>query len=438
MKKLLLIPIILLCALLHTHASDIGEARKLVNTQYSAALGQFKSDPAVKVFDAQLKQLNSQMREVQEAAGLVNEMAANARSEVFKKLKGNTDYRKWEGERSEIHEQLKTLLVKLDPEYKVAVVALNKLLPKSQKQKKLPGTQTKLTQSIGRSAYVKHDPVFDRATTLWFRYPAGSWLEALPIGNGSFGAMIFGGVTDDVVQFNHDTLWTAPDISKDIVDNAYPSKEAEIAKIRAMIFAGQEPEAHAYSRENVLHKYDVGAYQPLGELLFKYDFGGEIKKEAIKGYNRNLDMETGVASVRFELEGTTYEREVFVADDGDVIIVRMSATGPGSISTDMNFSRPAHFEHQKPVTQSLGSNMITLSGKAHGDKASDIATSYQAVALATTTGGEVSSKDGVISVRNAKEMVITISGATNYNAENPFKPLPTNLQAQCVERSRTG
>ncbi|NWK54548.1 glycoside hydrolase family 95 protein [Verrucomicrobiaceae bacterium N1E253] len=458
MKKLILIPILLISVLLQVQAQTITDARKNANKAYSAALTKHKTNDEVAMVHLEATRLKRNLREEQISAGLVTGLDKDARAAIFKKLKADEAYVKLQKQYDTEYAKLKGLLADLDPEYKAALEAVDKLAPKKGKPKKdakpkkdgkptkggkpnqggksakkLPKLQTKLTQSIGRAVFKRCETVFDRATVIWFRYPAGTWLEALPIGNGSFGAMVFGGVTEDVVQFNHDTLWTPPNISKEIVENPYPSKQKEISKIREMIFAGQEPEAHAYSREHLLHKYDVGAYQPLGELLFKYDFGKKPKKESIENYHRKLDMETGLTTVRFELEGTTYEREVFIADDEDVMILRMRATGEGTISTDMQFNRPMHFEHQKPVTQSHGTNMITLSGKAHGDKPSDIATSYQSVALATTKGGEVVSKDGVLSVRNAKEMIVYIAGATNFNAANPFKPSTTDLQATCIQ-----
>ncbi|MEP4077272.1 glycosyl hydrolase family 95 catalytic domain-containing protein [Haloferula sp.] len=412
--------------------SDIAKARKASSAAYSAALGRHQSDETVALLRVDIVRLNGEMRAAQEASGLTSDSSPDERTAIFKKLKSDDAYKKVVAERDDAQRKLNEHLAGLDPEYKAAMAALDKAVPQSAQKKRLPKTQTKLEPDSGRSVYQEHTPVIEKATTLWFQYPAKSWLEALPIGNGSFGAMTFGGLTKDVVQFNHDTLWTPPNLPEEIFDRAYPDKREEVEKIRKLIFEGKAREAHEVVRNDLLEKYDVGSYQPFGELLFDYSFGDPLKKSDVSKYHRQLDLETGVSMTTFEINGTTYVREVFVAHDSDVIVVRMRATGGGTFSADMSYFRPAHYEHQKPEVTSSGKNLISLSGKAHGEDETDYATSYQSLAVATSKGGEVNSEDGVLTVRDATEMTVYLSGVTNYNPENPFKPLGSDLHEECL------
>ncbi|MBT3192447.1 MAG: glycoside hydrolase family 95 protein [Verrucomicrobia bacterium] len=296
---------------------------------------------------------------------------------------------------------------------------------------KYPSTQTKLPGNPGRYVFEKHAPAIEKPTTLWFLYPAQSWLEALPIGNGAFGAMTFGGLTKDVVQFNHDTLWTPPDLSPDIINNRYPDKSGVINRVRKLIFQQKAHEAHEVVREELLHRYDVGSYQPFGELLFDYDFGVEPKKGSIKEYQRRLDMRTGISFTSFTIGDTRYERQVFVSNKRDVIGIRMAATGPGTFSANMTFSRPAYFDHQKIAIESCAPNQIAMSGVAHGKKITPYSTRYEAVAQASVSSGSVTSQDGALHVKDSRDMTVWLSGVTSYNSADPFKPLDTDLRGGC-------
>ena len=204
-------------------------------------------------------------------------------------------------------------------------------------------TLTVVDSYPNRASFSTLSTASDSPNKVWNQYPARYQKEAVPIGNGPFAAMIFGGVTRDVVQFNHENIWTPPSVSEAFVTGPLPSIAAEIAQTRDLIFAGQPYAAHQVMK-NALVSYHVGDYSPFGVLEFEYDFGS-IPAGSIAGYQRILDMETGVASSHFVKEGTTYDREVFVAKDKNVIALHMTANGPDKISTQIRLSRPAHFLH---------------------------------------------------------------------------------------------
>ena len=433
---ILTIAILLSSQLMFASGKDpIKEARKTANNAYNVAKKEFGKDRDCKeLFDA-LQVMNSKFQAMQKNAGIRPGMKNDARSKIIRKLKSDKAYKTLEHERNEQNEKIKQLLMSKDPAYKAAEEEFQKIMIKlrGKPKKRMPKTQTKCKTYPSRAIFAKYLPKIDKATTLWFQFPATTWLEAFPIGNGSFGAMIFGGLTKDVVQFNHDSLWTPPDISEDIIKGNYPDKTKEINEMRKLIFENKGYEAHKIANEKIQKRYDVGSYQPFAELNFDYDFGKKLKKDDIKDYHRQLDMTTGVTSTHFKIGETTYERQIFVSDDKSVIGIRLKATGPGKFSANINLSRPIHFEHQKAKTESCGPNSISIAGKAYGDETSPYATSYEAVAKAMTKGGTVSSNDGVLTIKDSSEMTIMLAGATNYNIKEPFKPLPLDLRKDCLK-----
>lgn len=431
MNKLLLLPLILLSMLVDAQASKISEARDTTNKAYAAAFEKFKGDPRIKELGDKILPLNQKIAEKNKAGGLVGGIDSKTRASVVKKLNSDPDHKKLMAQRNALEDERRKLLMELDPNYKVAQEALTKILPKI--NARLPKTTTTIESYPGRFVFAEHKPDFEESTTLWYTYPATSWLEAVPLGNGSFGCVDFGGLTKDVIQFNHDTLWSPPSLDPAEFQDSYPNKEKEIDQIRQLIFSGNPHEAHEVVAEKIQRKYDVGSYQPFAELHFDYDFGKELKKDDVKKYCRSLNMETGVSITYFEIDGTKYERQTFVVNDRDVIGIRMRAIGGAKFSTKIHLFRPSHFDHQKPKTESCGRNSISISGKAHGDVESKYSTSYESVAQVSVTDGSSKSEGGVITVENTSDMTVWLSGATNYNVKNSFEPLAKDLRKDCFQ-----
>ncbi|MEP4077273.1 glycosyl hydrolase family 95 catalytic domain-containing protein [Haloferula sp.] len=296
--------------------------------------------------------------------------------------------------------------------------------------KREPWTSTKL-DGYDRSSVFQGKPeeTMD-PTTLWFSRPASKWEQALPVGNGTFGAMVFGGIERDVIQFNHLELWLPPTAGEKFLLGKLPDKTEAIKKARKLLFDGKPHEAHRLIDKELLVRaknrfQGMGSYAAFGLLHFDYDYKGGSKQ--VGNYVRALDMSSGVTHTRFSLGATSYERETFVSDDLNVVAVRMKANGPDTISTKLNFSRPVNFPHQKPETGSLGNDAIYLKGIAHGQKKTAYDTSYAAVARAFVSGGEVASEDGVLTVRGARELFVILAGSTNFNKDEPYKPMPRDL-----------
>jgi alpha-L-fucosidase 2 len=187
----------------------------------------------------------------------------------------------------------------------------------------------------------------DTLHNLWYRRPAQQWVEALPIGNGRLGAMVFGGVETERLHLNEDTLWSGGPR-----DWNNPGAREVLPEVRRLIAAGD------YIAADVLCKRMQGpytqSYQPLGDLLLDVNVG-----EPAVEYRRELDLRMALAHVRYRAGDITYTREVFASAPDQVIVMRLSADQPGQISFTARLTTP----HPSRVAVE-GATGLTLTGPA--------------------------------------------------------------------------
>lgn len=159
--------------------------------------------------------------------------------------------------------------------------------------------------------------------TLRYDRPAGPWTEALPVGNGRLGAMVFGGLAEERLQLNEETLWSGgPRESNN------PGAKDVLPEIRSALFAGDHVKATELSRK--MQGTYTQAYQPLADLRLR--FWGEANPANATGYTRTLDLDRAVATVRYTVGNATFTREVFSSFPGQVIVVRLTCDQPGRIT----------------------------------------------------------------------------------------------------------
>src|ERR1035437_112777 len=268
--------------------------------------------------------------------------------------------------------------------------------------------------AISRSGKINSEWV-DRATltgrstspegrnVLWYREPAKIWEEALPIGNGRLGAMIFGGVADERIQLNESTLWDGYPL-----DPNNPESLKALPEVRSLLFENKNNDAVALAGKSMMGiPSGIKSYQSLGELWFDTP----ILKAS--GYVRSLDLSTAIATTKYLSEGVEYTRESFASPVDGVIVVRFSANRNGKISFSLILKReqdaectvdPANpqsliLRGQLPIRDSQG--------KPRGIR-------FTAQVKAVTKGGKVTVSDGVMTVQDANSVILYIAGATNY------------------------
>ena len=203
----------------------------------------------------------------------------------------------------------------------------------------------------GEPAFRGDSKAPEEPLSLWYRRPAGGWLEALPLGNGQMGAMVFGSVLSERIQLNNDTLWSGG--PKDC-DN--PAARRVLPEIRRLIAEGKYPEAHELGKK-MMGPY-TQTYLPMADLRLEFGRAGATAPVQIHDYRRTLDLDHGVARVSYGLDGAVYHRELFISHPDQVLVVRLTSSRPGSLTFTARLSSSLHFRTLAKE------NVLILRGKA--------------------------------------------------------------------------
>ncbi|HWD00576.1 MAG TPA: glycoside hydrolase family 95 protein [Candidatus Sulfopaludibacter sp.] len=234
--------------------------------------------------------------------------------------------------------------------------------------------------------------------TLWYKQPARLWVEALPVGNGRLGGMIFGSPAQERIQFNEQTVWTG-----EPHDYAHHGASRHLAEIRELLFAGKQKEAEALAgKEFMSEPLHQQKYQAFGDLLLDFP---AIADDSVSGYRRDLNLHTAISTVEFVSGGVTYRREVFASYPANVIAVRLSASKPGSLTFDAGL-KSAHAASETAV---LPNGVLAMKGAV-----ADSAIRFQASLLVNSQGGTRTVHDGKIAIAGADSAVLLLTGATNF------------------------
>ncbi len=242
----------------------------------------------------------------------------------------------------------------------------------------------------------------DHDLRLWYPEPASEWLEALPIGNGRLGAMVFGGVQAEQLQLNEDTVWAGGPY-----DPANPNGPANLAEIRRRVFAGDWGGAQSLIDSRFMGS-PLGElpYQTVGNLRLTFPSGGSATN-----YHRELDLTTAVALTRYTRDGVTYTRETFASAADQVIVLRLTASTNGRISFSATFDSPQSSSRHSPdpLTVGLDGSGETVNGIAGRVR-------FRALATVRATGGSVTSQNGTLTVSSADSVTLLVSIGTNYTS----------------------
>ena len=235
---------------------------------------------------------------------------------------------------------------------------------------------------------------------LWYDSPAQHWEEALPLGNGSLGAMVYGDPVNEEIQLNEETV-SAGSPYKNYNSEA---KEA-LPAIRKLIFDGNYAEAQLMAGEKILSKNGFGMpYQTVGSL--RLHFQGQ---ENHTDYRRELDIDKALAITTYRVNGVEYKRETFTSFTDQLVIVRLTASKPGMLTFTEALTCPQAVE----VSVS-GKNTIKMSGITKGDQFTEGAIRFAADLKLELQGGKSIAQDSVLSVSNADSAVLYIAMATNF------------------------
>ncbi|TWU39964.1 hypothetical protein Q31b_32800 [Novipirellula aureliae] len=259
------------------------------------------------------------------------------------------------------------------------------------------------------------DQAPDEALSLWYNAPSTYWEEALPIGNGRLGAMVYGGVSTERIFLNEDTIWAGPPVPQ-----VKGSAAETIAKVRQLLFDGKYAEAQNLQQSIMPARISPRSYQPLGELVL--DFG---HRQKATDYRRDLNLDTAVATTRYNIDGVTYTREVLASPVDDVIAIHITADQPGALSFVMRVKRQGTFS----VTASGTDTLIARGQASHGNR--HLGVKFVGQYKVHTENGSIQIQDETLSVNDADSAVIYVTAATDYNRDDTDNPFTHDLEEVC-------
>lgn len=237
---------------------------------------------------------------------------------------------------------------------------------------------------------------------LWYKQPASGWNEALPIGNGRLGAMVFGGIENERLQINEETIWSKGGMLKDI-KGGYKA----IPEIRELLFKGKYVEAEKLCEEHLLAKRlpsGTNCYQTLGDLNISF---GEI--ENIRNYKRELRLDSAFVRTTFTAKGIKHIRTVFSSAVDQAIVIMAQANRKGSITCSVSLSRPGDFEKVK-----VENGLITMIGQANNN-----GVHFETKLKVIPHGGKMITEDQKLKIENADKLEIRLVAGSDYRGDNP-------------------
>lgn len=242
-------------------------------------------------------------------------------------------------------------------------------------------------------------------SVLWYAKPAEKWLQALPVGNGRLGAMVFGNIAKERIQLNENSLWSGGPIDPN-------NREAleHLPELRKMLSDGRYVEADESAKKHSLGTpCGVNPYQTLGDLLLDMP-----AVEGVTEYRRELNLTTGVCRVSYHAGDATYTREVFASKPDQVVVVRLACDKPGRIALIAKMTRPAD-----AACESAGSDTLAMKGRCDGGKHM----AFEARLRLLNEGGQAKAEKDSITVSGADAVTLLLAAATDFGGKEP--------QAEC-------
>jgi alpha-L-fucosidase 2 len=269
---------------------------------------------------------------------------------------------------------------------------------------------TRVSPSI-LASFVENPPL-----TLWYEQPASHWNEALPIGNGRLGAMVFGGLTEERLQLNEDSLWTGK-------PHEYQHEGASkyLPEIRRLLFAGKQKEAEDLAtREFMSEPLRQENYQPLADLLLHFP----ASHAAATGYRRELDLDGALSTVSYRVDGARFMRASFVSHPDQVIVQSLTTDHPGELTFVARLPSP----HAGTYGRVLDDHTLLLTGWVKND-----GTRFNVVVRVLASGGKVNATTAGIYVDGADAARVMVTAATSFKNYQDVSANPEPIAIAAME-----
>ena len=238
---------------------------------------------------------------------------------------------------------------------------------------------------------------------LWYREPAKVWEEALPLGNGRLGAMVFGGVADERIQLNESTLWDGY-----AIDPNNPMALKALPEVQKLLFEGKNNEAVKLAGNTMMGiPKGVKPYQSLGEIWF------DTPALTATDYLRSLDLSTAITTTNYTSNGAEFSREAFISPVDGLMVIHFTANKKGQISFSLTLKRQQDAICEKSAVDPnslILHGQLSLKDKERNPRGLHFAAQVKAI----TKGGKVSVEKEVMQIEGATEVILLVAGATNY------------------------
>ena len=245
---------------------------------------------------------------------------------------------------------------------------------------------------------------------LWYRQPAADWNEALPVGNGRLGAMVFGDIMRERIQLNEESIWAGMR-----VDNADADAREYLPVIQQKLLNGEIKEAMELSEKHLRsNPMRIRSYQPLGDIYIDM-FSQSRSLPKRESYRRELNLETGIATTTWSWEGITFTREVFASAPDNIIALRITSSQPGKLTFKLSLSRA-----QDAVIMPAADDELVMTGQIVDLPDRDVCPpglhmKFAAIICGNVKDGTMQTVNNSFFVENASEAIFYLTAATDYN-----------------------
>ncbi|SKB71348.1 alpha-L-fucosidase 2 [Salegentibacter holothuriorum] len=251
---------------------------------------------------------------------------------------------------------------------------------------------------------------------LWYAQPASKWMEALPIGNGRLGAMIFGDTINERIQLNEDSLWPG---GPDWGDSKGSPEDLDY--IRQLILNGKTSKADNEIIERFSNKDIVKSHQTMGDLYLDFEHSGKIEN-----YKRSLSLNDALAEVHYEIDGDQYHRKIFATAADDAIIIQLSTTSSKGLNFNVNLDRPEDEGHKTVELTNPAQNQIAMLGeitqfgavKNSKSKPLDYGVKFETLLQAESDSGKIYSDNSGLKVEGSKQVTLYLVANTSFYSED--------------------
>jgi alpha-L-fucosidase 2 len=275
----------------------------------------------------------------------------------------------------------------------------------------------------------------DSKDILWYSNPAEEWMQALPIGNGRLGAMVFGDPLKERLQLNEDSMWAGgPDW-----EDAQGTPE-DLEMLRQLLREGKTAEVDSLIVEKFSNKTVLRSHQTMGDLFIDFKERGEITN-----YRRELDLNQALASTSYTLNGNHYTQRVFASQPDDAMVMELTTTSPKGLNLELSLSRPEDHGKATVSVSSPSQNQISMLGQVtqYGGKRFskplpiDHGVRFEVRLQVVTPDGKITAKDGKVSIKGALKALIFIVGNTSFYHGDHFAEKNDETLSKITQKSFT-